>query len=92
MMTSIVLLVVGIWAVINTVERALILAALRRQDARWQAQAEVVAAQAKMVARVAETNSLIADNAKQGAHFMAEHRARIERLERLTSVTHGGPN
>jgi hypothetical protein len=79
MMTTIFLVVVAIWAVFNTVERAAILKSLRRQEAHWQAQAQIV--------------SCIADNAKDGAKFLAEHRKRIERLEQITALTHAaGPN
>jgi hypothetical protein len=85
MMTTIFLLVVGIWAVINSVERAMILAALRKQDARWQEQAQ-------LIARQAELNSCIADNAKEGARFVLDCRKRIERLERITASRAEGPN
>jgi hypothetical protein len=68
-MITVALLILWIWSVVLTVQLIAVIADLRRLRIELAARAQLV--------------TLIADNAKEGARFMADHRTRIERLESI---------
>lgn len=76
MTPSLVVFALGmlLWSTFVSVQLIAICVELRKLRADYTAQAQLIAR--------------VADNAKDGARFLAEHRQRIARLERIAVPTH----